>query len=143
MVVKNRLKVLIAEKNLSQGEIAEAVGISKGTFSNICNGNQNSTLETALDIAEYLNEPVEKIFYKDREIELEEAYKSFDGLIQLINELYNLYQSNNITENNLCDFYKSLIDSYKSKYGYKLLDLMTENLNGKTNSIALGVLYKY
>lgn len=64
MTIKNRLKVILAEKRISQNELAEQLEINRSTLFNIISSKQNCTLETALDIAKALNISVEDIFYK-------------------------------------------------------------------------------
>ena len=48
LILKNRLKVARAEKNLSQGELAELVGVSRNTISSIETGQFNPTAKLAL-----------------------------------------------------------------------------------------------
>ena len=48
LVLKNRLKVARAEKELSQGELAKLVGVSRQTISSIENGQFNPTARLAL-----------------------------------------------------------------------------------------------
>ena len=48
LVLKNRLKVARAEKNLSQGDLAKLVGVSRQTISSIETGQFNPTAKLAL-----------------------------------------------------------------------------------------------
>ena len=48
-----RIRECRKQRNLSQAQTAEAIGISNNAFSNIETGNSNTTLETIKKIAEY------------------------------------------------------------------------------------------
>ena len=48
LILKNRLKIARAEKNLSQGELAKLVGVSRQTISSIETGQFNPTAKLAL-----------------------------------------------------------------------------------------------
>ena len=48
LVLKNRLKVARAEKGLSQGDLAQLVGVSRQTISSIETGQFNPTAKLAL-----------------------------------------------------------------------------------------------
>ena len=48
LILKNRLKVARAEKNLSQTQLAELVGVSRNTISSIETGQFNPTAKLAL-----------------------------------------------------------------------------------------------
>lgn len=63
LVLKNRLKVARAEKNLSQGELAELVGVSRNTISSIETGQFNPTAKLALILCIALDKKFEDLFY--------------------------------------------------------------------------------
>lgn len=48
------LKRIRTEKNMSQGDIARALGVDRGYISNIENGKRNPTLATITKLAEAL-----------------------------------------------------------------------------------------
>lgn len=48
------LKRIRTEKNMSQGDIARALGVDRGYISNIENGKRNPTLATIAKIAQVL-----------------------------------------------------------------------------------------
>lgn len=48
-----RIRECRKQRNLSQAQMAEAIGISNNAFSNIETGNSNATLENVKKIAEY------------------------------------------------------------------------------------------
>ena len=61
--LKNRLKVARAEKNLSQGELARLVGVSRQTISSIETGQFNPTAKLALVLCIALDMTFEELFY--------------------------------------------------------------------------------
>jgi putative transcriptional regulator len=126
--VKNRLKVILAEKGISQARLSEAIGIKPTTLSNIITGHQNATLETALDIAKYLNTTVEKIFYKENNND-ELSVGVFAKMISNWNELYELYKRDMFAEDILRTIYQRQKDSFIDEYGIMILDyLVDENI---------------
>ncbi|WP_324825363.1 helix-turn-helix transcriptional regulator [Sinanaerobacter sp. ZZT-01] len=63
LILKNKLKVARAEKNLSQGELAEMVGVSRNTISSIETGQFNPTAKLALILCIALDKKFEDLFY--------------------------------------------------------------------------------
>lgn len=63
LVLKNRLKVARAEKNLSQGDLAKLVGVSRQTISSIETGQFNPTAKLALVLCIALDKKFEDLFY--------------------------------------------------------------------------------
>jgi putative transcriptional regulator len=63
LTLKNRLKVARAEKNLSQGELAEMVGVSRQTIGSIETGQFCPTAKLALILAIALDKKFEDLFY--------------------------------------------------------------------------------
>ena len=68
LVLKNRLKVARAEKNLSQGDLAKLVGVSRQTISQIERGDYSPSVTLALKIAKICEVSVEDIFIYEEEI---------------------------------------------------------------------------
>jgi putative transcriptional regulator len=60
--VKNRLKVLRAERNLSQADLADQLGVSRQTVNAIETGKYDPSLPLALKIGRLFGQCVEKIF---------------------------------------------------------------------------------
>lgn len=60
---KNRLKEARTEAGLSQGELAEIVGVSRNTISSIETGQFNPTARLALILCIALNKKFEELFY--------------------------------------------------------------------------------
>ena len=120
MAIKNRLKEILNEKNISQNQLVEKTGLGKSAISNIINNKQNATLETALDIAKYLNVSVEDIFYKQKS--QNEAINDFNKLLQQSNDLYNLYGDNKFSRQEIIAVYRTLINEFVRQYDNAILD---------------------
>lgn len=65
LILKNRLKVARAEKELSQGELAELIGVSRQTISSIETGQFCPTAKLALILCIALDKKFEVLFYFD------------------------------------------------------------------------------
>ncbi len=63
LILKNRLKIARAEKNLSQGNLAELVGVSRNTISSIETGQFNPTAKLALILCIALDKKFGDLFY--------------------------------------------------------------------------------
>ena len=67
MKLKNKLRVLRAEKEISQKDLAEEVDLSRQTINSIELGKFNPSIITALKIAEYFEIPVDEVFKLEEE----------------------------------------------------------------------------
>jgi putative transcriptional regulator len=63
--VKNRLKVLRAERNWSQSDLAERLEVSRQSVNAIETGRYDPSLPLAFRIAKLFDLPVEAIFSSD------------------------------------------------------------------------------
>lgn len=63
LILKNRLKEMRSEKNLSQAQLAEMVGVSRNTISSIETGQFNPTAKLALVLCIALEKKFEELFY--------------------------------------------------------------------------------
>ncbi len=63
--MKNRLKVLRAERDWSQGDLAEQLGISRQSVNAIETGKYDPSLPLAFKIADLFQLTIEQIFLKD------------------------------------------------------------------------------
>ena len=63
LVLHNRLKEIRAEKNLSQGELAALVGVSRNTISSVETGQYCPTAKLALVLCAALGKKFEDVFY--------------------------------------------------------------------------------
>lgn len=63
LILQNRLKNVRAEKKLSQGELAEMVGVSRQTISSIENNQFCPSAKLALLICVALEKHFEELFY--------------------------------------------------------------------------------
>ena len=60
--MKNRLKVLRAERDWSQADLAERLAVSRQTVNSIETGKYDPSLPLALRIGRLFGQPVEQIF---------------------------------------------------------------------------------
>ena len=65
LILKNRLKEARGEKNLSQAQLAQMVGVSRNTISSIETGQFNPTAKLALILCVALDWKFEDLFYFD------------------------------------------------------------------------------
>ena len=63
--MKNRLRVLRAERNWSQAELAHEVGVSRQTINALEIQKYDPSLPLAFKIARLFDRPVEEIFLHD------------------------------------------------------------------------------
>ena len=59
----NEIRVCRARKRITQGELADAVGVSRQTIISIENGRYDPSLELAFRLAKYFDMSVEDIFH--------------------------------------------------------------------------------
>lgn len=69
IILKNKLKVARAEKNLSQEQLASLVGVTRQTISSIETSQYFPTAKLALLISKALNKKFEELFYFGEEDE--------------------------------------------------------------------------
>lgn len=60
--MKNRLRVLRAERNWSQADLASQLGVSRQTVNSIENGKYDPSLPLAFEISRLFELPIEAIF---------------------------------------------------------------------------------
>jgi putative transcriptional regulator len=63
--MKNRLKVLRAERDWSQGDLAERLGVSRQSVNAIETGKYDPSLPLAFRIARLFELPIEAIFQEE------------------------------------------------------------------------------
>lgn len=63
--MKNRLKVLRAERNWSQADLAESLGVSRQTVNALETGKYDPSLPLTFKIAYLFQLPIEEIFQYD------------------------------------------------------------------------------
>jgi len=63
--VKNRLKVLRAERDWSQQDLADRLGVSRQSVNAIETGRYDPSLPLAFTIADLFGLPIETIFLRD------------------------------------------------------------------------------
>jgi putative transcriptional regulator len=60
--MKNRVRALRMKKGMAQGELAEAMGVSRQTINSIENERYTPSLPLALSLARYFGVTVEEMF---------------------------------------------------------------------------------
>jgi len=63
--MKNRLKVLRAERDWNQQDLADALGVSRQSVNAIETGKYDPSLPLAFRIADLFAMPIEQIFLRD------------------------------------------------------------------------------
>jgi putative transcriptional regulator len=63
--MNNRLKVLRAERDWSQADLADALGVSRQTVNALETGRYDPSLPLAFRIAKVFGHPIESIFAED------------------------------------------------------------------------------
>ncbi|WP_022673936.1 helix-turn-helix transcriptional regulator [Novosphingopyxis baekryungensis] len=64
--MKNRLKVLRAERDWTQGDLAERLDISRQSINAIETGRYDPSLPLAFKIADLFGLAIEEIFFRDQ-----------------------------------------------------------------------------
>jgi putative transcriptional regulator len=62
--MNNKLKVLRAERNWSQADLAEQLGVSRQTVNALETGRYDPSLPLAFKIAKTFGQPIESIFFE-------------------------------------------------------------------------------
>jgi putative transcriptional regulator len=60
--VKNQVRALRVQRGLAQGQLAEAMGVSRQTINSIENDRYTPSLPLAIALARYFGIPVEEMF---------------------------------------------------------------------------------
>jgi putative transcriptional regulator len=63
MTLITRMKEYRVKLNMSQGDLANKVGVRRETIGNLENGKYNPSLKLAYDIAKFLKAPIEVLFW--------------------------------------------------------------------------------
>ena len=63
--MNNRLKVLRAERDWSQADLADQLGVSRQTVNALETGRYDPSLPLAFKIARVFGQPIESIFVED------------------------------------------------------------------------------
>ena len=65
---KTKIKVLRAEKEITQEKLAEDIGVSRGTILEIERGTFNPSLKLAFKISNYFGKSVDEVFKLNEEV---------------------------------------------------------------------------
>jgi putative transcriptional regulator len=60
--MKNQVRALRTQRSLAQGQLAEAMGVSRQTINSIENERYTPSLPLAIALARYFGVPVEEMF---------------------------------------------------------------------------------
>jgi putative transcriptional regulator len=71
----NRLKIVLAEKDMSQKTISEMVKVSQNTISRFCSNIHQPSIQTAFRLAEALEVEIGDLFHSVSEIKKMRARK--------------------------------------------------------------------
>lgn len=63
----NKIKELRKEQNVTQEDLALAVGVTRQTIISLENGKYNASLQLAFKIAKYFDTEIEKVFIFEEE----------------------------------------------------------------------------
>lgn len=64
--MRNKVRDLRTQRGLAQGQLAEAIGVSRQTINSIENERYTPSLPLAMALARYFCVPVEEMFDDDR-----------------------------------------------------------------------------
>jgi putative transcriptional regulator len=64
--VKNQVRELRTQRDLAQGQLAAAMGVSRQTINSIENDRYTPSLPLAIALARFFGRPVEEVFHADR-----------------------------------------------------------------------------
>lgn len=65
--MNNRIKELRKENNVTQEDLASAVGVTRQTIISLENGKYNASLQLAFRIAKYFKTQIENVFIYEEE----------------------------------------------------------------------------
>lgn len=66
-IFKTKIKVLRAEKNITQEKLAQDIGVSRGTILEIERGTFNPSLKLAFRISGYFGKKIDEVFEVNKE----------------------------------------------------------------------------
>ena len=67
MILKNRLKVWRAKRDVSQQQLADAIGMSRQTINSIERGKFVPSILSVIKIARFFTTSIENLFYVEEE----------------------------------------------------------------------------
>ena len=70
--MKNNVKIARVQKDLTQQQLAEKIGVTRQTISLIEKGKYNPTLKLCLEICYAVNKSLDEIFWINREEQINE-----------------------------------------------------------------------
>jgi putative transcriptional regulator len=73
--MKNRIRVLRAERQWSQADLAERVSVSRNSINSIENGKFDPSLPLAFRIADAFGLSIEDVFQRDEEVMRRQGFR--------------------------------------------------------------------
>jgi len=67
-IFKTKIKVLRAERDITQEKLAHDIGVSRGTILEIERGTFNPSLKLAFKISDYFGKNINEVFQLNREV---------------------------------------------------------------------------
>lgn len=67
-IFKTKIKVLRAERDITQEKLAQDIGVSRGTILEIERGTFNPSLKLAFKISDYFGKDINEVFQLNREV---------------------------------------------------------------------------
>lgn len=67
-IFKTKIKVLRAEREITQEKLAQDIGVSRGTILEIERGTFNPSLKLAFKISDYFGKNINEVFQLNREV---------------------------------------------------------------------------
>ncbi|TFF94736.1 MAG: transcriptional regulator [Promethearchaeota archaeon] len=130
--MKSRVREIRDEKDLTQQELADLIGVSRQTIHYIEKGDYNPSLILAYKIADVLGTPVNDLFYREAIIrdELESlSVREVKELAEDLNMTYeNIIALSEIEEEQILEnFNKIELNNIAKKLGFKFDDLFESN----------------
>ena len=71
--MKNRIKVLRAERDLSQQSLAQNIGVSRQAINAVERGKHDPSLQLAFDIANQFEQRIEDVFFPEKKSDSEDS----------------------------------------------------------------------
>jgi len=71
--MKNKIKVLRAEQNLSQLALAERLGVSRQAVNAVERGKHDPSLQLAFNIAAQFDHRIENVFFPEKQSNLDDC----------------------------------------------------------------------
>ena len=89
-MIINKVSKLRKEKNITQGQLANELGVSRQTIISLEDNKSNISLYFAMKISKFFNKPIEQIFIE------KDMFNNFNNKATTVEEIRQLYGKNTI-----------------------------------------------